>query len=53
MTYFTKLIRTGEFGVSGHFKVQHFGVGNNEAKIIYVDNYKKGGYTRGAKIDKE
>lgn len=53
VTYFTKLIRTGEFGVSGHFKVQHFGIRNSEAKIIYVEDYKKGGYTRGAKIDKE
>lgn len=51
ITYFTKLIRTGEFGVSGHFRVQHFGQGNSEAKIIFIDNYKKNGYTRGAKID--
>lgn len=51
ITYFTKLIRTGEFGVSGHFRVQHFGPGLSEAKIIFIDNYKKSGYTRGAKID--
>lgn len=53
VTYFTKLIRTGEFGVTGHFRVQHFGTGNSEAKIIFVDSYKKAGYTRGAKIDKK
>lgn len=52
-TYFTKLIRTGEFGVSGHFRVQHYGPGNNSAKIIFIDDYKKNGYTRGAKIDKK
>lgn len=51
VNYFTKLIRTGEFGVNGHFKVQHFGIGNNEAKIIYIDNYKKNSYTRNAKIN--
>lgn len=51
ITYFTKLIRTGEFGVTGHFRVQHFGQGLSEAKIIFIDNYKKNGYTRGAKID--
>lgn len=51
ITYFTKLIRTGEFGVTGHFRVQHFGVGNSEAKIVFIDSYKKSGYTRGAKID--
>jgi hypothetical protein len=53
ITYFTKLIRTGEFSVSGHFRVQHFGVGNNNAKIVFIESYKKSGYTRGAKIDKE
>lgn len=53
ITYFTKLIRTGEFGVSGHFRVQNFGPANSEAKIIFVESYKKTGYTRGAKIDKK
>ncbi len=53
ITYFTKLIRTGEFGVTGHFRVQHYGTGLSESKIIFIDNYKKGGYTRGAKIDKK
>lgn len=53
VTYFTKLIRTGEFSVTGHFKVQHFGANNSEAKIIFIDSYKKSGYTRGAKIDKK
>jgi hypothetical protein len=38
ITYFTKLIRTGEFGVSGHFKVQHFGPDNSDAKIVFIDN---------------
>lgn len=51
-TYFTKLIRTGEFGVRGHFRVQRFGPRNSEAKIIFINGYKKSGYTRGAKIDK-
>jgi hypothetical protein len=49
-TYFTKLIHTGEFGVTGHFKVQHYGSGYSESKIIYVNEYKKNGYTREAKI---
>lgn len=51
ITYFTRLIRTGEFGVSGHFRVQYFGTGNSDAKIIFIDSYKKNGYTRGAKIE--
>jgi hypothetical protein len=49
-TYFTKIIRTGEFGVSGHFRVQHYGENNSDAKIIYIDHYKKEGYTRESKI---
>ena len=49
-TYFTKLIHTGEFGVTGHFKVQHFGTSYSESKIIYVNEYKKNGFTREAKI---
>ncbi len=53
ITYFTKLIRTSEFGVRGHFRVQHYGTGLSESKIIFIDDYKKGGYTRGAKIDKK
>lgn len=52
-SYFTKIIRTGEFGVSGHFRVQRHGVGNSETKIVYIDNYKKNGYTRNARIEKK
>ena len=52
-SYFTKIIRTGEFGVDGHFRVQRHGIGNNEAKIIFIENYKKKGYTRGAKIERK
>jgi hypothetical protein len=52
-TYFTKIIRTGEFGVRGHFRVQKYGAGNSKTKIIFIEEYKKSGYTRGAKIDKK
>lgn len=52
-SYFTKIIRTGEFGVSGHFRVQRHGIENSEAKIIFIDGYKKSGYTRNAKIEKK
>tara|TARA_R110002050_G_scaffold297339_1_gene458596 strand:+ start:18060 stop:19031 length:972 start_codon:yes stop_codon:yes gene_type:complete len=52
-TYFTKMIRTGEFGVRGHFRVQSHGIGNSETKIIFIEKYKKEGYTRGAKIDRK
>lgn len=49
-TYFTKIIRTGEFGVNGHFRVQRHGIENSETKIVYIEEYKKNGYTRNAKI---
>lgn len=52
-TYFTKIIRTGEFGVSGHFRVQRHGIGNSETKIVFIEEYKKSGYTRNAKIEKK
>jgi hypothetical protein len=52
-TYFTKIIRTGEFGVSGHFRVQRHGIGNSETKIVFIEEYKKSGYTRNAKIKKK
>ncbi len=52
-TYFTKIIRTGEFGVSGHFRVQRHGIGNSETKIVFIEEYKKSGYTRNAKVEKK
>ena len=51
-TYFTSIIRNGEFGVSGHFRVQRHGIGNSETKIVFIEEYKKSGYTRNAKIEK-
>jgi hypothetical protein len=49
--YFTKIIRTGEFGVSGHFRLQNYGQNNSQTKLIYIEDYKKNGYTREAKQD--
>jgi hypothetical protein len=51
-SYFTKIIRTDEFGVKGHFRLQHFGANHSQSKIIFVEDYKKTGYTREAKINK-
>jgi hypothetical protein len=51
-SYFTKIIRTGEFGVKGHFRVQSYGSGKSQTKIIFIDEYQKSGYTRNAKIDR-
>jgi hypothetical protein len=47
--YFTRIIRTGEFGVSGHFRLQKHGPKNSLTKLIYIEKYKKSGYTKEAK----
>ncbi|WP_347839972.1 hypothetical protein [uncultured Draconibacterium sp.] len=49
--YFTRIIRTGEFGVSGHFRLQRHGPENSLTKLIYINEFKKNGYTREAKQD--
>lgn len=50
-SYFTRIVRNDEFEVGGHFRVQKCGVGNKDSKIIFIENYKKSGYSRGARID--
>lgn len=52
-TYFTNLIQTKEFGVSGHFKVQRYGENNSDSKIIFINDYKKKGIVRESKVDKK
>lgn len=41
------IIVAGEFKVSGHFRVQPYGnLQNPDYKLIWIDEYKKDGYTR-------
>lgn len=42
-------IRTEQFGVSGHFRVQPKGKGRSEYEVIFIDPYVKNGYKRTAK----
>lgn len=46
--WFTELIRTTPFLVSGHLRWQPCGEGNKKRKLIWVDSYEKKGYHRRA-----
>ena len=48
--WFTILVRTGAFGVRGHFRLQPFGEGSQQRKLIWVSDYQKQGYVRRAKV---
>jgi hypothetical protein len=50
--WFTTLVRTGAFGVRGHFRLQPFGEGGKQRKLIWVGDYQKQGYVRRAKMAK-
>lgn len=48
-TWFTNLVVTGAFGVSGHLRWQRYGSNNAQKKLIWIADYTKEGYTRKAK----
>jgi hypothetical protein len=48
-TWFTNLVVSGAFNVSGHLRWQACGTGLKERKLIWVSEYEKEGYTRKAK----
>jgi hypothetical protein len=48
-TWFTNLVVSGAFNVSGHLRWQACGPGLKERKLIWVAEYEKEGYTRKAK----
>lgn len=52
-TWFTTIIRTEGFGVSGHFRLQPVGQGRQGRKLTWISDYEKHGYTRRAHIKKE
>lgn len=43
------IIRVGEFGVRGHFRLQAMGEGRMKRKLIYIKEFTKKGYIRNAK----
>lgn len=51
-SYFTNLIKTNAFSVKGHWRLQPYGVGRKELKLIWIDDFIKNGYNRDASINK-
>lgn len=48
--WFTKIIRTTGFKVSGHFKFQPYGSNFSKRKLVWIDEYQKDGYTKNERI---
>ena len=48
-TWNKTVIRVGEFGVSGHLRLQPVGEGRANRKLIYIAEFTKSGYIRNAK----
>lgn len=49
-TWFTTLIKSDAFKVSGHFRIQPYGEGLQQRKLIWIEEYVKGGIVRQAKM---
>jgi len=43
--WFTDIIKSDGFGVKGHFRMQPYGEGRKEVKLIWIKNFEKTGYT--------
>ena len=48
--YYTTICRDESFGVRGHFRMQPFGTGRSERKLIYISPFTKNGYHRRAEL---
>jgi hypothetical protein len=52
-TWFTTLIKSDEFKVRGHFRLQPCGQAFAERKLVWIKDFTKEGYTRKAKKELE
>lgn len=52
-TWFTTLIKSNAFKVSGHFHLQLYGIGLKEKKLIWISEYIKDGIVISHIIDME
>lgn len=48
--WFRTTVRTEGFGVKGHFRLQPCGEGRKNRKLIWVNDFRKDGYTKKAKM---
>lgn len=44
--YYTKIHHINPFKVRGHFALRACGKGRTDRKVVFIDEYKKGGYVR-------
>lgn len=49
-TWFTTIVRSEGFHVRGHFRMQPYGPGMSQKKLIWISDFDKEGYTRTAKV---
>lgn len=49
-TWFTTIVKSDGFPVSGHFRFQPYGPSNSLRKLKWISDYEKQGYTRTAKV---
>jgi hypothetical protein len=52
-TWFTTLIKTDSFKVRGHFRLQPYGTGNRDKRLIWIEEFEKHGIVRQAKMLKK
>jgi hypothetical protein len=50
-TWFTTIVHSESFKVSGHFRLQPYGEKLAKRKLIYIEEYEKNGFIRKAKIE--
>jgi hypothetical protein len=48
-TWFTTLVKSDAFKVSGHFRLQACGENHSQRKLVWISDFQKKGYTRKAK----
>jgi len=49
-TWFTTIVKSESFNVRGHFRLQPYGEGLTQRKLIWISDFEKTGYTRTAKV---
>jgi hypothetical protein len=49
-TWFTTIVRSEGFGVTGHFRMQPWGPGMTQRRLQWIEPFEKHGYTRKARI---
>lgn len=49
-SWYTTIVRKEGFNVRGHFRLQPCGRGRSERKLIYINEFKKNGYIRRARL---